>query len=97
MLEVSEGFSYTWNRNAPACHKIDPAGIRIDGVPVNPSARYRVTVNSLLADGGAQFYILKQGADRRVGPVDLDAMTAYMAKHPTISPVVPHRISVTEE
>ena len=97
MLEVSQGFSYTWNRNAPACHKIDPAGIRIDGVRVNPSAPYRVTVNSLLADGGAQFYILRQGTDRLVGPVDLDAMTAYLAKHPRISPVVPHRISVTGE
>lgn len=96
-LEVSEGFSYAWNKNAPACHKVDPASIRIGGVPVNPSARYRVTLNSLLADGGDQFYILRQGTDRRVGAVDLDAMTAYLAKHPRISPVVPHRISVTGE
>lgn len=96
-LEVSEGFSYTWNRNAPACHKVDAASIRIDGVPVNPSAHYRITVNSLLADGGEQFYILKRGTHRRVDGVDLDAMSAYLARHPKISPVVPHRISVTGE
>lgn len=93
-LEVSEGFSYTWDSNGAPCHKVDPASIRINNVPVDPSARYRVTVNSLLADGGAQFYILKQGTDRLVGPVDLDAMIAYLAKHPAVSPVAPHRITL---
>lgn len=93
-LEVSEGFSYTWDKNAPACHKVDPASIRINNVPVDPTARYRVTVNSLLADGGAQFYILKQGTNRLVGPVDLDAMLAYLKKHPAISPISPHRITL---
>jgi 5'-nucleotidase len=93
-LEVSEGFSYTWDKNAPACSKVDPASIRINNAPVDPAAGYRVTVNSLLADGGAQFYILKQGTQRLVGPVDLDAMVAYLAKHPAVSPVAPHRITL---
>jgi 5'-nucleotidase len=59
-----------------------------------PSATYRVTVNNLLADGGANFYAFRQGTNRLVGPPDLDATIAYLAKHPSIAPIQPHRISV---
>ena len=61
---------------------------------MKPEAKYRVTVNNLLADGGEQVYVLKQGVGRRVGPTDLDVMTAYLAKHSPVQPPVPHRITV---
>jgi 5'-nucleotidase len=93
-LQVSEGFSYTWSKSAAVCNKVDAGSIKINGATVAPAAKYRVTVNSLLADGGAQIYILKQGTDRVVGPQDLEAMTAYFAKHPAVEPILPHRIQV---
>jgi 5'-nucleotidase len=93
-LQVSQGFSYSWSRSAAPCSKVDTASIRIGGVPVVPAGKYRITVNNLLADGGEQFFVLKQGTGRRVGVVDLDAMLAYFAKHSPVKPVAPNRITV---
>jgi 5'-nucleotidase len=93
-LEVSQGFSYSYSRSGPVCGKVDPASIKLNGATVSPTAKYRVTVNIFLADGGGEFYVLKKGTDRLAGPPDLDAMIAYFAKHPSVAPVEAHRISI---
>lgn len=93
-IEVSEGFTYTWSQSAQPCHKVDPAAIRLNGIALTPSAVYRVTVNNLLADGGANFYVFKLGTNRLIGPSDIDATIAYLAKHPALKPIPPHRITV---
>jgi 5'-nucleotidase len=95
MLQVSEGFTYTWNPSAAPCSKVDPASIKLNGVVLAPSAKYRVTVNDFVAGGGDQFFAFTGGTDRFGGPPDLDAMTAYFAKHPSVSPPETHRITVT--
>ena len=94
MLQVSEGFSYTWSKSAAPCAKVDAASMMLHGVPIDPAAKYRVTVNSLLADGGVQIYVLKQGTDRKPGPGDVEAMVAYLAKHPGLRQIPPHRMIV---
>jgi len=94
MLEASAGFSYRWHREAAPCHKVESGTIRLNGAAVVSAARYRVTVNSLLADGGAQFYVLPRGTDRIVGEQDVKAMTAYFSKHPAVSPPKVGRIEV---
>jgi 5'-nucleotidase len=94
IMQPSEGFSYTWSKDAPVCNKVDAGSIRIDGVVVSPAGKYRVTVNDLLAGGGEQIYVLKQGTEREVEGTDIGALTAYLAKHKAVAPVAPHRISV---
>ena len=94
ILQPSEGFSYTWSSAGAICNKVDAGSIKIGGVVVSSSAKYRVTVNDLLADGGEEIHVLKKGTDRRVGGTDIDAMTAYFAKHRAVAPGLPHRISV---
>ena len=94
ILQPSEGFSYAWNEAGAVCNKVDAGTIRIGGVVVSASAKYRVTVNNLLADGGEQAYVLEKGMDRRVGPTDIDVLSAYLAKHSPVEPVQPHRITV---
>jgi 5'-nucleotidase len=37
-----------------------------------------VAVNSFIAAGGDNFTVLRDGADRVVGPVDLDALVQYV-------------------
>ena len=93
-LEVSAGFHYTWHRDAAPCHKVDAASVRINGAAVSPGARYRVTVNSLMAEGGSQYYVLKRGTNRVVGMQDVEAMTAYFAKHAAVAPPPMGRIRV---
>lgn len=96
ILQVSGGFSYRWSASGPACAKVDPASLQLNGAPVDPAASYRVTVNSFLADGGDQFYVLRQGSDRLGGAVDTDAFEAYLRARPAgVSPGPMNRIILT--
>jgi 5'-nucleotidase len=65
----------------------------IDGVVVDPTASYRVTVNSFLAEGGDNFFILTQGTDRLGGEVDLDALVTYFGANSPIDPGPQDRIT----
>lgn len=82
ILQVSNGFTYTWQEKGTPCDNVDPASIRLDGAPLDPAAGYRITVNSFLSDGGDQFYVLRDGADRLGGAQDLDALEAYFGANP---------------
>lgn len=93
VLQVSRGFTYTWDAARPAGSRVDDATIAIDGVTLNPDATYRVTVNSFLAGGGDGFDVLTQGAQRVGGDLDLDAMVAYFANAGPVSPVPQDRIT----
>ncbi|WP_034336204.1 bifunctional metallophosphatase/5'-nucleotidase [Deinococcus misasensis] len=78
ILQVSEGFSYTYDNSKPAGEKVLADTIKINGVTVDPNQKYRVTVNSFLADGGDKFFVLQQGTDRLGGEVDLEALQNYL-------------------
>jgi 5'-nucleotidase len=94
ILQVSNGFSYTWSQSGAACAKVDPSTIMINGVMVDPNASYRVTVNSFLADGGDNFFVLKEGTDRLGGAVDTDAFEAYFTAFSPVAPGPQNRITV---
>ncbi len=94
VMQVSAGFTYTYSRAGTPCEKVDPGSIKIHGVTVNPTAKYRVTVNNFMADGGGQLPVLRRGTDRLGGPQDIDALTAYFAKHRSIAPDQADRINV---
>ena len=93
VLQVSDGFSYTWDASAATGSKVDAASIRINGVVVDPDGSYRVTVNSFLAEGGDGFSVLADGVGRVGGDIDLDALTAYFAGGGTVEPGPEDRIT----
>jgi 5'-nucleotidase len=86
ILQVSQAVAYTWNPAGPACDRVDPATIRIGGVPVSPTASYRITVNNFLADGGDNFRVLPLGTDRLTGVVDLVAFEAHLQRVGVVDP-----------
>lgn len=88
ILQVSRGFSYTWNAAGPACDRIDPASIKLNGVSLDPAASYRVTMNSFLADGGDLFTVFTEGTAPLGGAQDLDALEAWLQFHGTVNPAV---------
>jgi 5'-nucleotidase len=59
------------------------------GAPIDPTASYRVTVNDYLASGGDGFSTFKDGADKRTGIYDVDALDAYFKAN---SPIGPHAL-----
>jgi 5'-nucleotidase len=94
VLQVSNGFTYTWSLSAPTGSKVDPASIQLNGQPIDPQGTYRVTVNSFLADGGDGFTVLRQGTNRVVGGLDIDAFTAYLGANSPLAPPATDRINL---
>lgn len=92
MLQVSKGFSYTWNADKPIGQRVDPKSIKLNGKTIQPDAEYRVTANKFLADGGDGFTIFAEGTDRLLGVVDLDAFVTYFEEKSPIKPPADTRI-----
>jgi 5'-nucleotidase len=93
ILQVSNGFSYSWSASAPDGARVDPTTIIINGVEVDPFTDYRVTVNSFLADGGDNFAVLTEGTNRLGGEVDLDALVTYFGLNSPVAPGPQDRIT----
>src|SRR5258708_371077 len=75
-LQPSEGFSYTWQSDAPRGARVRDMQLLAEAI--RPESSYRVTVNSFLAEGGDGFASLKDGAARSGGGQDIDALIAYL-------------------
>jgi 5'-nucleotidase len=100
VLQPSASFTYTWNGAAigatdcATANAIDPTTMAINGVPVDPAASYRITVNSFLATGGDGFTVLNSGTDRLGGAVDLDALEDHFTANPAgVAPGPQNRIT----
>ncbi|MFC1777846.1 bifunctional metallophosphatase/5'-nucleotidase [Pseudomonadota bacterium] len=93
ILQVSEGFTYTWDAALLDGDRIDPTSIKINGVQIDPLGSYRVTVNSFLAEGGDNFSVLKDGTDRLGGELDLDALVSYFGANSPVAPGPQDRIT----
>ena len=76
VLQISSTFSYQSNPAAPVC--ADKIGkMWVNGVEVQPTDSFRVTMNNFLATGGDGFTVFKEGTDALGGAVDLDAFVDY--------------------
>ena len=94
VLQVSSGFTYAWKEKGTPCDNVDPASMMLNGELVDPLKSYRVTVNSFMADGGDQLFVLRQGTNRLGGAVDLDALEAYFNAQGTVAPGPQNRIQL---
>jgi 5'-nucleotidase len=76
VLQISSTFSYQSNPAAATC--ADKVGTMwVNGVEVQPTDSFRVTMNNFLATGGDGFTVFKEGTDALGGAVDLDAFVDY--------------------
>ncbi|WP_033289961.1 bifunctional metallophosphatase/5'-nucleotidase [Amycolatopsis jejuensis] len=93
ILQISNTLHYTYSAAAPIGSRV--SAITVNGTPVDPAAKYRVSVNNFLAAGGDGFTEFTKGTDLAGGPVDLDALIAYLGAHPGIAPPPADRITAT--
>ena len=77
----SSGLTYTWDAARPVGDRVTQI-LLPNSTPLDPAATYRVTVNSFIAAGGDNFFVLVQGTNRVVGPVDLDALVEHVQSLP---------------
>lgn len=76
ILKIS-GLAYTWDASRPIGDRVVET-LDASNAPLVATATYRITVNSFIAAGGDNFLVLKDGTNRVVGPVDLDALVTYV-------------------
>ena len=79
ILQIS-GLEYTWDAARPEEDRI--IEIRKDGKPIERASRYTVTANIFLAEGGDNFTVFLGGTNKEVGPIDLNALIAYVQSLP---------------
>jgi 5'-nucleotidase len=78
MLQIA-GFAYSWSASAPLGAKVVPGSLRkTDGTPIDPATHYAVAMNNYLQGGGDGFTVFKAGTNPIPGPVDNDALVAYL-------------------
>lgn len=92
ILQVSIGFSYSWDASKPFGERVIVDKMTLNGKPIEPATGYRVTVNDYLAVGGDGFTVAKQGASPQYGGYDADALFAFFKAHGPIGPLPPTRI-----
>ena len=80
ILQIS-GLRYRYDLSQPVSQRIVSVE-KTDGTPLDLTASYVVAVNSFLADGGDGFVVLREGRNKVVGPVDLQALIDYVRALP---------------
>jgi 5'-nucleotidase len=96
VLQVSRGFSYTWNPALPPGKRV--TGVKLNGEPLRAEANYRVTANSYIAGGGNGFRVFLEGRDRVTGPMHArDALIRWLEAEPPRAPATKPRIETVSK
>jgi 5'-nucleotidase len=93
ILQVSGGFSYTWDGAKPYGDHIIADRMSLNGQTIDPAKSYRVTVNNFLSVGGDGFSVLKSGLAPQIGAYDSDALYGYFQSNSPVGPAVAGRIT----
>ena len=93
ILQVSNGFTYTWDAAQPIGSKVDISSIKLGGVSIAAGTPYRVAMNNFLATGGDGFSTFTQCTDSLGGEIDVDALEAYFVANSPVAPGPQNRIT----
>lgn len=94
ILQISKGLTYTLDLTRTGAARVVADSVRLDGVPIDPAAGYRVAMNSFLAGGGDGFTELGKGTNVLVGGDDLAAFEAYLTANS--SATAPYPVPATD-
>ena len=89
ILQVSNGFTYSYDRTRPAGSRVIPGSVMLNGAPVAAATQYQVAMNNFLADGGDGFSVFKEGTNPIGGMVDLDAFVSYIQSFEKAGQAIP--------
>ncbi|MGD8149998.1 cell wall-binding repeat-containing protein [Ornithinimicrobium sp. Y1694] len=82
-LGVSEGFTYTWDADAPEGEKV--SNMQLNGVALEMDATYKVSTLNFLQEGGDMFTAFRNGTNLVGGPEDLAAFVSYLQANPGLT------------
>jgi 5'-nucleotidase len=95
ILQVSQGFTYSYDLTRPAGQRVDASSIKLNGVVIGAAQQVRVAMNNFLAAGGDNFTVFKEGTNQVGGDVDIDALVAYLQTKSPVAPGPRNRITRT--
>ncbi|MFJ1467815.1 bifunctional metallophosphatase/5'-nucleotidase [Massilia orientalis] len=88
VLAVSSSLTYDWDGTQPVGRRT--ANVKVDGKALDDNKVYRVVANNFLAEGGDNIPMFAKGTRRvETGLRDLDALIAYLQKHPEAGGATP--------
>lgn len=93
ILQVSNGFTYTWDNSKPYGEHVIAERMSLNGERIDPARRYRVTVNNYLAAGGDGFGVFGDGVAPQTGDYDADALYGYFRANSPVAPAAADRIA----
>ena len=93
LLQVSNGFTYSYDFRRPAGSRVTPGSVAINGVPITTTGTYRVAMNNFLASGGDGFTVFNEGTDQIGGEIDIDAAVNYFMKNSPVAPGPRNRVT----
>jgi 5'-nucleotidase len=93
ILQVSDGFAFTWRQAAGQPIEIIPGSVRLNGAPLVPTQTYRVVTNNFLAGGGDSFAGFRSGKDKVTVGSDLEALETYVTTNSPLAASSKGRIS----
>lgn len=79
-LAPSVGLKFTYDMRRPSGSRV--VSLTLNGKPLAPAAKYRVTVVNFLAEGGDGFATFKQGTEITRGMIDNEAFQQWLAAVP---------------
>ena len=95
IMQVSDGFTYSYDPSRPAGQRINRQSVRIHGTPLDPARPYRLATSNFLWDSGDGMNALLAGTDPLLVGVDYDLLADYFSRHSPIRPGPQNRIHIT--
>lgn len=90
-LQVSHNLRYQWSQ-APGGEPVLES-VTVDGKPLDLARDYRIVANNFTAEGGNDLNVMKQGRDRAVVGMDIDAFEEWLRENPkAMDQIEPGRI-----
>ena len=81
ILQISDGFSYTWNPAAPRGQRVVAGSMMLNGAAIDNAKTYRIAANNFLAEGGDNFPVFKQAQNKFDTQMrDFDVLVEYLVK-----------------
>ncbi len=79
VLQVSDGFTYTWDAKRKVGERVIPESVKLNGVPLDDQREYRIVANNFIAGGGDRVPMFLQGKNViDTGIKDIDVFMAYI-------------------
>ncbi len=91
LLQVSEGFAYSYRPNAPAGEHI--LSMTLHGQPIDPADQLRIAATDYVAQGTEHLPALRERTGSITLGLDLDALIAYFGSHSPVAPPATNRIT----